>query len=31
MKWLNLGSDVFKESNILPIFNTFSNEYNETW
>lgn len=31
MKWLNLGSDVFKESNILPLFNTFSNEYKETW
>lgn len=31
MKWLNLGSDVFKGSNILPLFNTFSNEYKETW
>lgn len=30
-KWLNLGSDVFKGSNILPLFNTFSNEYKETW
>lgn len=31
MKWLNLGSGVFKGSNILPLFNTFSNKYIETW